>query len=647
MVKSKSTFYLYRMFNIDSRNVKFYIREIFVNVGKIDSKLFGVICDLARPSLRSYLRKLWREVLLYRWINQVSVILKVSLGYFTVAAVASQDIELFMWVIFLNIVINSVGAYVTNYSQDKMRLLRGLFVNRIREFIKNRRFEGYEDIDITDLDFDFVLMIMLGRHSNVWITLIWTVAVWSYAYARYYGRDFAAGLIFFLFVIVAILGIVLLMVYLYSILSKQNMEVLVGDRNSTELGGVQLDTTYRFAKLRKVLVYLGIDKVFVNVYGSVFVLCGLLLFRDGILSTWVNSVFLLYSVVRSIKNTMFYVINELPRAIAVKKKKIGPIINVISHLVPSPINQPGQVSMEYVRFKEIVIEDVTLKSESSELLLNIPSYRFDLSPGLYIVAGDSGKGKSLFLNIIGNKRFPTSGKVSLAGESGKLYEYGDLGYWNVLNVVNYVWIAQKNFANTTAVRLFRSLLYDGEGSMYFDELVKKSGTNGMESGSISKLLSSVNRNFLLDTLAEPGTREEEAVDVVVKKALDSLLFDTNLFREDERHVLTSDVSVLSGGQQARLYTALFLMKSQQVVLLDEGLERTTLGIKGCSGNGISYEFTRDRMISFIAGVLKKSDKTVFLLSQGGSEEIEKIKTVVKDKHLGTILVDEGNITLAD
>ena len=69
------------------------------------------------------------------------------------------------------------------------------------------------------------------------------------------------------------------------------------------------------------------------------------------------------------------------------------------------------------------------------------------------------------------------------------------------------------------------------------------------------------------------------------------------------------------------------------------MERTTKGFE----EGVQY--TRERLIKFISYVVNNSDKTVFLLVQGGKEEESQIKESLQNKYLGTFMVKDGVVNL--
>jgi len=81
--------------------------------------------------------------------------------------------------------------------------------------------------------------------------------------------------------------------------------------------------------------------------------------------------------------------------------------------------------------------------------------------------------------------------------------------------------------------------------------------------------------FIFDTVVDARTMDENIIDNRVKILLDGYLFESGLFKESEDHILTTPISDLSGGQQARVLTAYALSGVEQIVLLDEALERTT------------------------------------------------------------------------
>jgi ABC-type phosphate transport system ATPase subunit len=154
------------------------------------------------------------------------------------------------------------------------------------------------------------------------------------------------------------------------------------------------------------------------------------------------------------------------------------------------------------------------------------------------------------------------------------------------------------------------------------------------------LLSDIRTNtkYLFQTTYQASTIIEQKADLYLKNLLNRTLFESGLFRESEDHIMTTNIEALSGGQQARLLTAYYLTGPEQVVILDEGLERTT---QRFSTSGV---YTRERLIRFIGNIAESSGKTILLIVQGGSNEQQLVHKFAGDYYLGCLKISNKSVS---
>jgi hypothetical protein len=219
--------------------------------------------------------------------------------------------------------------------------------------------------------------------------------------------------------------------------------------------------------------------------------------------------------------------------------------------------------------------------------------------------------------------------VSLKDDN-KEYDISKMHYWKLKSLVNYVWVTKVDFLGITPIQLFRPRMLETGSSELFRALFEKHH-------SCDNTLLDKNMDFIMNNIKKHHSDEENQIDLCVRDVLDDLLIQSGLFRENESHILNSQIQELSGGQQARLLTSYYLTGPEPVILLDEGLERTTSGFEK------DIEYTRERLIKFISYVMKNTDKTVFLLVQGGRDEEKQIESELGERYLGTIMVKNGNV----
>jgi len=376
-------------------------------------------------------------------------------------------------------------------------------------------------------------------------------------------------------------------------------------------------------------------KVFANVYANIFIILMFFIFAHfGKIQIEFKSLLVFILITSYIDSKIHEISRELPYALIARWDYLEPFLEKLQTTVPSPLTLPKtEYAKELTNPISIEFKDIVYRKEEIEReLLQIKDLEIKLKQGLYVVAGDSGEGKSLFMSIIGSEIFPTSGKIQILDKQGQYYDLNKMYYWKLRDLINYVWVSKIDFIGTSPVKLFRTRLLKDESSEFFNALTIKYC-------ELDTAVHERNEDFILNNIQDPQNEEQINIDSCVKKILDDFLIRSGLFRENELHVLDTEIQNLSGGQQARLLTAYYLTGPTPVVLLDEGLERTTKGFE----EGVQY--TRERLIKFISYVVNNSDKTVFLLVQGGKEEESQIKESLQNKYLGTFMVKDGVVNL--
>ncbi len=344
-----------------------------------------------------------------------------------------------------------------------------------------------------------------------------------------------------------------------------------------------------YNRLKKYFNKLLFIKGFLNVYHQFYILIGILLIFISNNRLIVLHVITLKMLLDNLDNSVFEKFRNMPQSHSLQTNIIRPMLNDIKSTVPSPLSIPNKKIIKSPKIKAIDIKNLRfVPKDINQEILKIKRLNIKINKGLYLITGDSGEGKSVFMNLLANIRFQTEGTINLIDRNNKSWNYNSLGYWNYREIIKYIWISRENYSKITIKKLFSQIINEGYISDFFNDFFKKGNT------------------------------------------IKDLLFKTNLFRKNELHILNSDVGMLSGGQQARAFTALHLVTKPQIILIDESLERTTMKFSD------SEVLTRERLIKFITYIVKNSDKTVFLLIQGGKDEEELVKNELGRFYLGKL-----------
>lgn len=631
--------------------IDFYWPQIFKNVGKFPIGSLEQIYQLAPPDLKPQIKSLINRVKITRILNTISSLSLLIPQVWLFITIANKDIYNYILGLSCFVCLQALHSAIANFGQDSLFLVDSLLV-KIITFSLNRKNCSPRIYDKTkELRKQITDAIGLERQSNLWIILFINLIVFSYLFHHYYNLNWIIVLLSYSTLAVIVFTIVYTMQKLYQKFSNTSVRIKQTFANNFTQQSTQNPIPISNKCQHTLLFRMTINKIAANSYSYIFILILLLLLLHQNPYLSIVTVLAINLMIQILTMKLYFLLKQLPRSLAVQKNILNPLLKEVATKVPSPITQPGTIDQNKdFTIKELILDktqytppdQINQKEPKITINLTIP-----IKAGLYTITGDSGEGKSLSLSLIGNLIFPTKGQIWLKTDKHQKINYSDLGYWSIYQKIVYAWITEKQFTNTTPIKLFRSRLLSQEQNHYFAELMAKHDLDGLcTQANLAKY-----KNFLLNSVIKTKTPTQEQFDQLVRRILQDLLFKTKLFRSDEKHILTTSVEKLSGGQQARLLTALFLTGPQQLVMLDEGLERTTQNFNDYQDNSAenhnrkSHLYTRDRLIQFICSMVKKSNKTVMLLIQGGSEELNQVKKELGKYYLGDLQTRNAHLEL--
>ena len=621
---------------LTKENILFFLKEALIFQGKFDSFLYNTILKCANRSIQPHLKTVWRRVRTYRLLDHLLCIVYGILFYFLNNSLINKNLDQFILFLFIKLLLNAITSGYSNHIQDTLLTIESTFSDTLFKY-QTKFNRNYPNTSKETLKRTIFNIINCERFQPIVFILMIESAILIYLFVNN-NIPISPSIV--------MLYIVLMIVLVYIIAQQMAFYLYKFNQINDELNKCNKIQINSFDKLNantiikpsKPLVNkMSIVKSFANTQYLIISL--LFLSTYSFINKGQNiSIFIvIISFVDPIMNLIFIWLRFWPDVLISKRRVLHPIAKLLNSAIPTPISQPSHTTFKSLNIDNIAINNLKhYFPDSPNPVLEFPKLIINTTNGIYTVTGDSGQGKSVFLNILGNEIFPTEGTISIITDNSVI-NYNDIGYWNLRDTIRYVWVSNVEITGTNAVKLFRTYLDPKHKESYFNKLVSQSDIKG----TLNKLLTNEEIiDFVNNPLIEATTSDQILIDKIVKDTLIELLFKSQLFRENESHILDLDISKLSGGQHARLITAFYLVSQLKIVLLDESLERTTKD----SSHTLSFRtdsrgiYTRERMIKFIGDISKVNNQTVLLLVQGGKEEIEMIKKASGNCYLGNIVI---------
>jgi ABC-type Mn2+/Zn2+ transport system ATPase subunit len=612
------------------KKLKFILQEYLLLSGRFRKNTFKTLLATSPPHLKKEFSQLWTQIKITRLVTALFAIpryLLVIRAFLILPTNYKNSLLFFL----ISILLYTIQYYLSNIIQDKIYLYQDIISNHLISFVKNRSLTNYSKVK-SKLPNLIRSIANRERHLNLPYQIILYLVTITIGITNHLSNNLIVVLVIIFVITTAILP--LLMEKLYSTLFKNRDTKSIAYKNLSTLSQPIKSLKNKPSQTKQTLHLLALNKSIIN---SIFTLLMILLVNMTLKQNNLINIsillIILYRTTTVIQAQIQIFIWNVPELTTEKFELLRPLNYALKNTVPTPYTQPTKRKIPLdENFESLQITDLTYKKKT-KVLINIPKLEIQLNKGLYTLIGDSGEGKSIFLSLLGNKLLPTTGELTLKRKQEN-YTYSKLGYWNLNKIINYIWVTKETFENTTPLQIFKLRFL--ESSQLFKDIIKKTTPD-----TDLKLLIEKNKDFVKNTTSSVYTQQEECIQDILENSLDKLLFKTKLFKENERHILNTSISKLSGGQQARVITAFYLTARQQFLLLDEGLERTTKSFH----NTKDYLYTRERLISFFSYITKHSQKTIILVVQGGDKELQTIKNNLRDLHLGTLEIHKGNLSL--
>lgn len=618
------------------KKIVFYLKEILIYQCKFDTTLYKSIVRCANPSTHKTLEKLWKKILFYRYITILLELTSAILTFWGNILVIEKKLDVFVIFLLLRIVHKGISSGYANYIQDSLLVRESIFTDTLTRF-RTKFSRVYPEESIEMIQKTITDIIHCERFKNLTITLILqTIAL--VLSLKYTNTVFPALLIIFycflmFFLVTVIAQLMSFFGKKFRIMNDQ-IRIL---HNTENYLFKSVDFQSHIRQIQPDLLKMAFVKASANVDNILLTLLFVFSYTRIYGGKEIAMLIVIINFIDPILNYLLTLLQCWPKVISMKKDVLYPIINTLRTKVPSPLTQPKSNLKKDSKIKSILLSNIRHRfPDSNDFILDLPEIELFTNGGIYTVTGDSGQGKSIFLNILGNELFPIDGQVSLKfGEQS--VSYNQIGYWKLRNLIRYIWISNIEFPTITTLQLFRTCLADSR-NCYFTNVFNGNPDNK----HIKKLLSQKsNLSYVSNPLLTPTNNDQHYIDEFTYKLLVKILIDSGLFREEEKHIINLEIDKLSGGQHARLITAFYLVSPLQIVLLDESLERTTKDSshsKNCKTNSNgNVIYTRDRMINFIGEIIQESKQTVFLLIQGEDAELLQIKKVCGALNIWAIL----------
>lgn len=600
-----------------------------LELSKFDRETFYGIQVLAGRDYKQTFDELWKKIVFFRYfINSVEVIAIVNTGI-VVYFLSKHNFSMYFSFFIFGVMIHAIKMGAGNYIQDRSFDYISVLQNGLTRYLTRRNVDGDYLINVQNVHKYFISILSLERFPNIYFTLLLISIIYSYLLRSLFNVSPLLSVVTLLGIILVSFFYTYFMNKTYSITADINKRRTTLISNANQLQDISFDKISKHSLKNPQIGKMTTIKVIANVYANAFFVFLIVMI---ILTTRTYPEFVtvlgISLLLHALDSRVLFLWRQLPEATYALEEVIKPLIKLQAEKIPTPLSTHGTDVIDYKQVINLRLEDVKVEDPNTKkLILEAKNLAVPIKKGLYLITGDSGEGKSTLMSVVGRTDFVSSGKIFF-DVNGKESNFDDLDFETFRKWVDYVWVTEKRFDRTSPLKLLRLLVPEQAHNQNFDELFR-----------FDIDLSKVQQDYFLNSVRSAENPAEQAVEDILQARFLTWFEETGLFRSNENHILDLDFSKLSGGQTARFLTALFLLKNSRILLIDEGLERTTKGYE----DGVIY--TRDRLINFISHCVGRLDKCLFLMIQGGADEVAQIKNSLGEYYLGNIIVKDGIPTL--